>query len=66
MLFYYFSPVNFLIGKFLFTRDAELAEEKLKTLLGLGLQESPLQLVPTPTSSESDPEPSDLSDTVRF
>ena len=43
-----------------FTRDAKLAEEKLKTLLGLGLQESPLQLVLTPASSESDPEPSDL------
>lgn len=35
-----------------FSRDAQLAKERLKTLLGLGLEEVVLRLTPAPTSIE--------------
>jgi len=43
-----------------FARDAKIAEERLKTLLGLGLKEITLQLSPSPTSIEFKNQPSDL------
>ena len=43
-----------------FARDAELAEEKLKNLLGLGLEKIPIQLKSDPDSGELNPLPSDL------
>ncbi len=43
-----------------FARDAELAEERLKSLLGLGLEEIALQLSPAYSSNEFDQQPSDL------
>jgi cobalt-zinc-cadmium efflux system outer membrane protein len=43
-----------------FDRDAKVAEERLETLLGLGLEEIALQLSPSPTSIEFEDQPSDL------
>jgi len=43
-----------------FARDAKIAEERLKTLLGLGLEEIMLQLSPSATSIEFKNRPSDL------
>jgi cobalt-zinc-cadmium efflux system outer membrane protein len=43
-----------------FSRDAALAEERLKILLGLGLEDISLELSPTATSEEFDQKPSDL------
>lgn len=43
-----------------FARDAKIAEERLKTLLGLGLKKITLQLSPSPTSIEFKNQPSDL------
>lgn len=43
-----------------FARDAELAEERLKSLLGLGLEEIALQLSPARSSNEFDRESAEL------
>lgn len=43
-----------------FARDAKLAEEQLKTLLGLGLKEDRVKLSLVPVSFEHNLEPSDL------
>jgi len=43
-----------------FARDAELAEERLKNLLGLGLEKITIQLKPAPDPSEISRPPSDL------
>lgn len=43
-----------------FVRDAELAEERLKSLLGLGLEEITIQLSPFASSNEFSQQPSDL------
>ncbi len=46
------------------SRDAKIAEERLKTLLGLGLKEVTLQLSLDPISFEHNHEPSDLLNTA--
>jgi cobalt-zinc-cadmium efflux system outer membrane protein len=43
-----------------YSRDAELAEERLITLLGLGWEEIMLHLTPVPASTEFGVQPSDL------
>ena len=43
-----------------FARDAKLAEERLKSLLGLGLEETAIRLSPGPVLNELSSQPSDL------
>lgn len=47
-----------------FSRDAKLSEEKLKTFMGLGMKELPIQLVPTSIKDALYKKPSDLLNTA--